>query len=698
MLLRTRLTLGFALAAIVLLLAFAAAMWTWRLAEQRRVEELVVDAQQIGWRRFEVAELERLRVAAVSLSADHQLDSALARRDPASLRTAAIQRPEGTRLDIFDSEGELLYTSSMALAQELQLDAASVRGVLDTSKSIVGLMSTGDNQFSFVAAIPIHHGNRVIGGVVLGLAVDGPLRELSQGLGSSVAIVNLRGRALSGDATELYNRIDPHLSLRRQSAIEASYEGNAYRIASTRVLGHDARQVGSFVTLRDITTDRAHEQTWLFSSAGVALLVVVTILGALFAHLRHSFEPLAVAVHVLTALSRGDTSVRLDVEQLDEAGQIADGVARLRGEMINLRLLREERQRERWRQEKIIREELRELAGTLDEAARAEILADLQAAFSEQYDPQGVSFNQLAMLAFVLGRLSGLVRDQQQRLRGLIDELNEALRAKEAFIALQQELEIARRMQLSILPRYFPARVDLALDSFILPAREIGGDFYDYFLLEDGRVGVVIADVSGKGVPAAFFMAICRTLLKVSARFVESPAETLARVNNLLAVENEEMMFVTLFYGVLEPASGRFVYANGGHNPPMLRSGTSVRPLRSPGGMALAVAEKVVFAEGHLTLQAGDVLFLYTDGITEAQNAEQELFGEAALTAALEAVPPDAPVETYSSHVVESVQRFMQGTPQADDITCVTLRYAGAITAECGSGPPRELTVLAEPA
>jgi len=428
--------------------------------------------------------------------------------------------------------------------------------------------------------------------------------------------------------------------------------------------------------LQEISAERAGQLRWMLGIIGAAVVTIAAILGTLFVHLRRTFEPLSHAVGVLTALSRGDTSVRLDAEHRDETGQIADGIARLRGELLNLEVLKEERRRESWRQESIIRDELSELAGTLDEAARQEILADLVTVLAQDEGSAGEG-NQLSIVAFVLGRLSERIRDQHGRLHELISELQEALKTKQAFVALQQELEIARRMQLSVLPRQFPPREDVSLASFILPAKEVGGDFYDYFVLDDGRIGVVVADVSGKGVPAAFFMAICRTLLKVSARFVDSPAETLTRVNSLLVSENEEMMFVTLFYGVLDPATGRFVYATGGHNPPVLRAGNEVRMLNSLGGMALAVSEQATIVEGELQLEPGNVLFLYTDGITEAQNPAGELFGDAALLEAIARMEPDAPADAYPTEVVKNVQRYMDGAPQADDITCLTLRYTG---------------------
>ncbi len=137
------------------------------------------------------------------------------------------------------------------------------------------------------------------------------------------------------------------------------------------------------------------------------------------------------------------------------------------------------------------------------------------------------------------------------------------------------------------------------------------------------------------------------------------------------------MMFVTVFYGVLDPASGRFVYANGGHNPPALRSNGAVRLLARPGGMALAVSAQARFSQEELYLRAGDCLFLYTDGFTEAQDPQGRLFGEAALVATLADIAPDAPAEAYPARVVEVVQSFMNGAPQADDLTCVAVRFTG---------------------
>ncbi len=687
--LRTRLMLVFAFASAVLVLVLVGAVMLWRDAEGDRFGRLVLRTQEIAWQKFEAAALERVDVAASTLAMKPDLIRALAAKDIPALQQASGVGSDGIRVDVFDSDGVLVYTSSLAFSQELPLDLAAVQRVLSANQSVSGVSLTASDGFSFVAAAPVRLAKGGIGGVVLGVPVASALDELSDGLARPVALADLRGHAITGNGKELFNRLQPEVALRRPDVEDYAYSDGDYRFATTPVSGVDGRQVGSLVTAQEISTERANELRWIFGMVGTTIVTIAAILVALCIHLRSAFAPLARAVNVLTALSRGDTSVRLDAQHRDETGQIADGIARLRGELLNLEVLKDERERERWRQESLIRDELRGLAGTLDEEAKREILSDLHSALADAGHAMNDS-NQLSVVAFVLRRLSGRIKDQHGRLRELIDELQEALKTKQAFVALQQELEIARRMQLSVLPRQFPPRADVSLASFILPAKEVGGDFYDYFLLDEERIGVVVADVSGKGVPAAFFMAICRTLLKVSARFLDSPAETLARVNSLLVSENEEMMFVTLFYGVLNPATGRFVYATGGHNPPVLRAGNEVRLLDTRGGMALAIVEQATFLSGQLDLEPGNVLFLYTDGITEAQNPQGELFGDAALLETLARIEPDAPADAYPTEVVKAVQKYMAGAPQADDITCVTLRYAGQKqpASSCGSPAP----------
>ncbi len=258
--------------------------------------------------------------------------------------------------------------------------------------------------------------------------------------------------------------------------------------------------------------------------------------------------------------------------------------------------------------------------------------------------------------------------------------LQQATREHEQLLAIRRELEIARNIQESILPRGFPAfpgRTDFDLYAAMIPAREVGGDFYDFFLLNDGRLGVVVGDVSGKGVPAALFMAVSRTLLKSVALAGAAPGDCLRRANALLCLENSAEMFVTVFYGILNAQTGAFEYSNGGHNAPylLLREG-HVCALERTGGMVLGALEDVVYRANSLTLRPGDGLFLFSDGVTEAMDASGDLFSERRLETVLRQVAQQPPREIVT-RVVDAVEHHSGGSPQADDITGLALRYHG---------------------
>ncbi|MXY59462.1 MAG: serine/threonine-protein phosphatase, partial [Chloroflexi bacterium] len=200
----------------------------------------------------------------------------------------------------------------------------------------------------------------------------------------------------------------------------------------------------------------------------------------------------------------------------------------------------------------------------------------------------------------------------------------------------------------------------------------------DVVQLDDGEIGLAIADVSGKGVPAALFMMSSRTLLKGSAIGLTDPGKVLREVNNLLAEDNESAMFVTVLYAVYNPATGHLSYANGGHNLPVIFHGDgSSTVLPYTDGLALAVLSGVEFVEGELTLAPGDTLVLYTDGVTEAMDAVNEEFGMERLRAVFAGGgPQDA--EGANEAVFAAVREFVSGAPQSDDITCLTLRRGRA--------------------
>lgn len=261
-----------------------------------------------------------------------------------------------------------------------------------------------------------------------------------------------------------------------------------------------------------------------------------------------------------------------------------------------------------------------------------------------------------------------------------IQALQSALQSRDRLVAITRELEVAKEVQMSVLPKSPPSSETHTIQARMIPAREIGGDFYDFFSLDEHLVGVVIADVSGKGVPAALFTMVTRTLLKSVAKSSPSPADCLTRVNNLLAEDNEALIFITLFYAVLDLRSGSLQYCNGGHNPPRLvRYGSRVEELQPTGNLVLGVAAGHDYSNAEVQLAPGDTLFLYTDGVTEAESPGQEEFGEDRLDQKLASLGK-ASVNEVVTGVVEAVQAFAVDAPQSDDITCVAMRFNATLS------------------
>ena len=252
-------------------------------------------------------------------------------------------------------------------------------------------------------------------------------------------------------------------------------------------------------------------------------------------------------------------------------------------------------------------------------------------------------------------------------------EWREALQSRDKLVALQNELEVARGMQQSILPTQFPKEPNYTVYGKMQPARNVGGDFFDVVHLSDGRLGLAVADVSDKGVPAALFMMSSRTLLKGAAIGLALPGEVLREVNDLLLEDNEGGMFVTVLYAVYDPSSRELTYANGGHNSPLVvhADGTSaLLPLTD--GIALGIAPDLSYKQNTVTLSSGDTVIFYTDGVTEAMNGEEEQFGLDPLSEFFQTNPPRDPEETTAA-VFEAVNAFAGETPQSDDITCLVL-------------------------
>jgi sigma-B regulation protein RsbU (phosphoserine phosphatase) len=243
---------------------------------------------------------------------------------------------------------------------------------------------------------------------------------------------------------------------------------------------------------------------------------------------------------------------------------------------------------------------------------------------------------------------------------------------------MESELSVARDIQRSIIPSIFPPfpeREEFDLHAALDPAREVGGDLYDFFLFDDDHLCLAIGDVSGKGVPASLFMAVTITLLRAAGARVKDPAEVLAQVNAPLCKGNEAAMFVTLFYGVYQVSTGDLAYSTGGHPPPLVvRAGGDVEAAARTSGPGLGVAPCAEFGVATLHLDPGDALLLYTDGVSEAMDERQRMFGTERVEEVLRDTGASGGAEHLMNAVREAVDAFAGGAEQYDDVTLLGFR------------------------
>jgi Stage II sporulation protein E (SpoIIE)/GAF domain len=260
----------------------------------------------------------------------------------------------------------------------------------------------------------------------------------------------------------------------------------------------------------------------------------------------------------------------------------------------------------------------------------------------------------------------------------LCNEMVGAVRDREQLAALQHELETARTIQHLLVPRTFPPfpeRKEFELHAQMTSARAVGGDFFDFFLVDENRLGVVIGDVSGKGIPAALYMALTRMQVKSTAILGMSPAECFLEVNRVLVRERVSAMFATCFYGLLDLVTGEFQYCSAGHNPPYVtRAGSGqVEALADVGGIPLGLFDGMGYLNSSVQLMPGDAVFLYTDGVSEAQNNSEDDFSDERVIEALGA-GRDLDCRALIREMTRKVTHFTDGAPQSDDITMLSVR------------------------
>ncbi len=281
----------------------------------------------------------------------------------------------------------------------------------------------------------------------------------------------------------------------------------------------------------------------------------------------------------------------------------------------------------------------------------------------------GIQFIMLASVVGAAYMFSAIIRQQTEQFE------NQKLEKSR----IESELNLATSIQTSMMPNIFPAfpeRPEFDIYASMDPAKEVGGDFYDFFFVDDNHLALVIADVSGKGVPAALFMMASKILINNFTMMIGSPGKTLEYANEQICKNNKEEMFVTVWLGILDIETGKLTCASAGHEYPMLNVNGKFELLKDKHGMPVGTMDIAKYKEYEITLKKGDSIFVYTDGVAEATNAQNELFGTERTIEALNKDPDCAPTDTLKN-VRSAVDGFVKEAPQFDDLTMLCLKYYG---------------------
>ena len=634
---------------------------------------------------------ERLRVVLASGNRDMISDIGLS----LFRRMILIGDDHVNRLDLVNIDGEVVFSSSPAFELSTPVQPLLVRKALDENLYLSGIGNDSSRNITLSLLIPLYGINdEPLAVAILSSAVVFSLQGLRDDGVTEALIINRRGRLLVGTDLTLWKDLGAKVDLAGELVQEV--RGHGGRVFSVKLLPFEAdlgNIVATLLVLRDVSQSAAQlNRLEYISLALIGLFLVLAMFGISF-YLNRALSPLALGAEILNALARGDTSAadKLEVGRgSDELSRIGHAINAFRVQTITLRRQRDSRERWRHRQEEFIRSEMIRLGNTLTGEARDDVHTELAQIESEMRRHQEESLQEqdseigreddsgalgLQLTGFAFKKMTDRVAIQQEELTNLIADLQQALKTRRALVALQRDLEIAARVQLSFLPGGHYKKDDIEIRATMVPARDVGGDFYDFFELGEHRIGVVIADVAGKGVPAALFMAVARTLIRaVAMRFVSNPADCLETVNEMLVDSSRENVFVTVFYGVYDRRDGSFIYANGGHNPPMLVADGVVTPLPLTNGALLAMFSGLKYKQHTIKLPAGGKLFFYTDGVTESIDENQTEFSDKRMIEVLEKGAHSGPNDTIETMLL-AVDKHAEKAEQFDDITMVVLSH-----------------------
>ena len=684
MLLRTRILL--LAAAGMVMVAIAVGLPAALVVGERgaRIAALQVSAQSAEVARALDDAARPLLAVLEAAAADPALAAALDARDETALqeRLGALgaAAPAIARIEVIASGDRILAAHPGPRSGEPMLPAGALLRELTPGQHARGVERSAESGSLRLVAVRRNAGQSMLAAAA---PLDGLLERLADALAGDVLVADLDGQPLTMPEAATWRVIDA-AGARRAAVPVHLDDGERSRLMVPTVLpGAAGMPVARLIVLQDVSAE-ARRTALVSLLAAMVLVGIVTFASlTLYRTLRGALDPLTGLSGTLRAIAGGDILASATIPaRRDEVGEIAHALNALRSSGISLERLEARDRLFRRRHLALIRSELSRLSEVLEEteqAASATLLERVEAGSETAAAGLAEAFESMA--SGVLRRHHRLTTLLEERTRDL-EVVRAALEQRVLFDRMVEELEVARRLQLASLPSEFPQHPAFAMHATLRPAKEVGGDFYDVVALDADRVVLMVGDASGKGVSAAIFIAMARSLLRAAITRGASPAEALAQANATLCADNPEMMFATVFVGIFDARDGLLRFASAGHNPPRLLSAEGgEKPLHAPDGIALGVVEEFDFEDHELRLQPGERLLLFSDGVTEAIGPGSVLFGDDRLAEAFRSGHGEAP-DGVVAQVLAAVDGFAGDEPQADDITilCFAFGTAGLVT------------------
>jgi sigma-B regulation protein RsbU (phosphoserine phosphatase) len=679
MLLRSRILLLFALATLLVAASVALPAWLVLRDGEERAAGLRTALQAAMVREAMdhaaaplVTTLRAAAMDATLLAARQAGDESALRQRLGELRESLRLSGSTGRIDLVGGQGQLL-AAAPAAAEPLASGATALQRDLAPGQIFAGFEAEADSPLLLVTSLRLPQGDLLSAS----MAAEAALGQIAGHLRAELLLRDRAGAPLFSTAPELREQA---LALRAGERIERT--GRLYRLEATALLNSAGAPVGELLVLADATAETQSRKLLLLVAFGLLVLAAGAICRALYRVIRDALDPLTELARALQSVAGGDIFASAAIgPRRDEVGAIGEALEALRSNTLALDRLQTGNRLAGLRERALIAQEIARLTAVLEGPARREILGLLE--------------GEGATLGPAFARMSSHVVQQHRAMATLLEErtrdlalVRQALDERMQLNRMREELDVARRLQLSSVPTTFPQLDCLQLHAAMVPAKEVGGDFCDLVMLDEHRLALMIGDASGKGVGAAIFIAMARSLLRAAMGRGATPAEALAQANDMLAADNPTMMFATAFVSVLDCRSGVLTYANAGHNAPRRRGANgheSELPVEV--GLALGVMDGMDFDDQILRLDDGDMVLMFTDGVTEAMGPGDAMFGDArlaAITGDMRIADPAGLVDA----VARNVEAFAETEPQADDITMLALHWRGHATA--APAPARE--------